>query len=177
MGSKGNAGLLANFYILLNFMSLLLQLFATPKIQVKPGFRGGLMVLPLALSRRSHSPHRAATALSRSVLRVTEGGLTSQCIGRILGAGFHSGRLIGPLLRKNRRGRHRGQNRGSHRCSRYSFLAEASGTRWHNSMPLNTGWIALAALVTVAAWLLISETESAGQKGSGRYQARSSAGN
>src|SRR5258705_7755392 len=32
MGSKGNTSFFANFYILLNFMSLLLQLFATPKI-------------------------------------------------------------------------------------------------------------------------------------------------
>jgi hypothetical protein len=45
MGSKGNAGFFANFYILLNFMSLLLQLFATPKIQDKVGLRGGLILL------------------------------------------------------------------------------------------------------------------------------------
>src|SRR5919109_4624297 len=49
MGSKGNTSFFANFYILLNFMSLLLQLFATPKIQDKVGLRGGLMVLPIAL--------------------------------------------------------------------------------------------------------------------------------
>ena len=49
MGSKGNASFFANFYILLNFSSLLLQLFATPKIQDKVGLRGGLMVLPVAL--------------------------------------------------------------------------------------------------------------------------------
>src|SRR5262249_40732770 len=44
MGSKGNASFFANFYILLNFSSHLLQLFATPKIQDKFGLRGGLMV-------------------------------------------------------------------------------------------------------------------------------------
>src|SRR5437870_4064134 len=49
MGSKGNAGFFANFYILLNFSSLMLQLFATPKIQDKLGLRGGLMGLPVAL--------------------------------------------------------------------------------------------------------------------------------
>ena len=49
MGPKGNANFFANFYILLNFSSLLLQLFATPRIQDKIGLRGGLMVLPLAL--------------------------------------------------------------------------------------------------------------------------------
>src|SRR5918996_4103271 len=45
MGSKGNTNFFANFYILLNFSSLLLQLFATPRIQDALGLRGGLMVL------------------------------------------------------------------------------------------------------------------------------------
>jgi MFS family permease len=82
MGSKGNAGFFANFYILLNFMSLLLQLFATPKIQDKVGLRGGLMVLPLALIGAASFVTAAATALSRSVLRVTEGGLLRRCTDR-----------------------------------------------------------------------------------------------
>ena len=77
MGSKGNANFFANFYILLNFCSLLLQLFATPKIQDRIGLRGGLMVLPLALIGGATFATAAATALSRSVLRVTEGGLRS----------------------------------------------------------------------------------------------------
>jgi MFS family permease len=77
MGSKGNANFFANFYILLNFSSLLLQLFATPKIQDKIGLRGGLMVLPLALIGGATFATAAATALSRSLLRVTEGGLRS----------------------------------------------------------------------------------------------------
>ena len=77
MGAKGNANFFANFYILLNFCSLLLQLFATPKIQDKIGLRGGLMVLPLALIGGATFATAAATALSRSVLRVTEGGLRS----------------------------------------------------------------------------------------------------
>ena len=77
MGSKGNTSFFANFYILLNFLSLLLQLFATPRIQDKVGLRGGLMVLPLALIGAASFVTAAATALSRSVLRVTEGGLRS----------------------------------------------------------------------------------------------------
>jgi len=77
MGAKGNADFFANFYILLNFSSLMLQLFATPKIQDKIGLRGGLMVLPLALIGGATFATAAATALSRSVLRVTEGGLRS----------------------------------------------------------------------------------------------------
>lgn len=76
MGSQGNANFFANFYIMLNFSSLLLQLFATPKIQDKIGIRGGLMVLPFALIGGAGFA-TAATAFSLSVLRVTEGGLRS----------------------------------------------------------------------------------------------------
>src|SRR5262249_56874154 len=74
MGSKGNTSFFANFYILLNFSSLLLQLFATPKIQDKIGLRGGLMVLPLALIGGATFVTAAATAPCRAVLRGTEGG-------------------------------------------------------------------------------------------------------
>src|SRR5262245_12389085 len=77
MGSKGNANFFANFYIMLNFSSLLLQLFATPRIQEKIGIRGGLMVLPFALIGGASFASAAATAFSLSVLRVTEGGLRS----------------------------------------------------------------------------------------------------
>src|SRR5262249_56213381 len=77
MGSKGNTSFFANFYILLNFMSLLLQLFATPKIQDKVGLRGGLMVLPLALIGAASFVTAAATALSRSVFRATHRALRS----------------------------------------------------------------------------------------------------
>ncbi|HEX2932039.1 MAG TPA: hypothetical protein VHV54_20090 [Candidatus Binatia bacterium] len=77
MGSKGNANFFANFYIMLNFSSLLLQLFATPKIQEKVGIGGGLMILPFALVGGASFASAAATAFSLSVLRVTEGGLRS----------------------------------------------------------------------------------------------------
>lgn len=77
MGSERNTNFFANFYILLNFSSLLLQLFATPAIQDRVGLRGGLMVLPIALIGGAGFATAAATALSLSVLRVTEGGLRS----------------------------------------------------------------------------------------------------
>jgi ATP/ADP translocase len=77
MGARGNTNFFANFYIMLNMGSLLLQLFATPWIQDKVGLRGGLMILPLALIGGATFVTAAATALSRSVLRVTEGGLRS----------------------------------------------------------------------------------------------------
>lgn len=77
MGSKGNTNFFANFYIMLNLGSLILQLFAAPKIQDKLGLRGGLLILPLALLGGATFVTAAATALSRSVLKVTEGGLKS----------------------------------------------------------------------------------------------------
>ena len=77
MGSKGNANYFANFYIMLNFGSLLLQLFVTPRIQDKIGVGGGLMILPFALVGGAGFASAAATAFSLAVLRVTEGGLRS----------------------------------------------------------------------------------------------------
>ena len=77
MGSKGNANFFANFYIMLNFGSLLLQLFVTPRIQNKIGVAGGLMILPFALIGGAGFASTAATAFSLAVLRVTEGGLRS----------------------------------------------------------------------------------------------------
>jgi len=77
MGSTGNANFFANFYIMLNFGSLLLQLFVAPKIQDKIGVRGGLMILPFALVGGAGFAGAAATAFSLAVLRVTEGGLRS----------------------------------------------------------------------------------------------------
>src|SRR4029434_616171 len=66
MGSKGNANFFANFYIMLNFSSLLLQLFATPKIQEKVGIGGGQMILPFALVGGASFASAAATAFSRA---------------------------------------------------------------------------------------------------------------
>jgi AAA family ATP:ADP antiporter len=77
LGSKGNAGFFANFYIMLNFFSLLFQLFVTPRIQQKIGIHSGLMILPFALVGGAGFAGAAATAFSLSALRVTEGGLRS----------------------------------------------------------------------------------------------------
>jgi len=77
MGSKGNANFFANFYIMLNFSSLLLQLFVAPRIQDKIGIGGGLMILPFALLGGAGFASAAATAFSLAALRVTEGGLRS----------------------------------------------------------------------------------------------------
>jgi len=157
MGSKGNASFFANFYILLNFSSLLLQLFATPKIQDKVGLRGGLMVLPVALIGGATFVTAAATALSRSVLRVTEGGLRSSVHRSIWEQAFipvdSAERSLVKIVVDGVAAR----------------IAEAIGAVailfWLKQaapdrvipMPLNTSWMAWVTLVTVAAWLLITQ--------------------
>jgi ATP/ADP translocase len=75
MNMPGSSNFFANFYIMLNLGSLVLQLFLAPKIQDWVGLRGGLLILPFGLLGGASFVTAAATALSRSVLRVTEGGL------------------------------------------------------------------------------------------------------
>jgi ATP/ADP translocase len=156
MGARGNANFFANFYIMLNMGSLVLQLFATPWIQDRVGLRGGLMILPLALIGGATFVTAAATALSRSVLRVTEGGLRSSIHRSIWEQAFI------PLE--------------SHERSFVKLavdgiaarVAEALGATilflWlmkaaPEGMPageLSTDWIAWVTLAVVAVWLIVT---------------------
>jgi ATP/ADP translocase len=156
MGSKGNANFFANFYILLNFSSLLLQLFATPKIQDKVGLRGGLMVLPFALVGGATFATAAATAFSRSVLRVTEGGLRSSVHRSIWEQAFI------PVDSTERSSVKIAVDGIAAR------IAEAIGAVailvWLKqvvpdgviNMPLDTRWMSWVLLVTVAVWLFVT---------------------
>jgi ATP/ADP translocase len=157
MGMKGNTSFFANFYILLNFSSLLLQLFATPKIQDRVGLRGGLMILPLALIGGATFATAAATALSRSVLRVTEGGLRSSVRRSIWEQAFI------PVDASERSGVKIIVDGVAAR------IAEAVGAvallLWLKQvarqgaipMPLDTNWITWIILVTVAVWLYVTQ--------------------
>jgi ATP/ADP translocase len=157
MGMKGNTSFFANFYILLNLSSLLLQLFATPKIQDRVGLRGGLMVLPLALVGGATFAAAAATALSRSVLRVTEGGLRSSVHRSIWEQAFI------PVDASERSGLKIIVDGVAAR------IAEAMGAVallfWlkqvprHGAipMPLDTSWITWVILITVVVWLFITQ--------------------
>lgn len=156
MGSKGNTSFFANFYILLNFSSLLLQLFATPKIQDKVGLRGGLMVLPIALIGGASFVTAAATALSRAVLRVTEGGLRSSVHRSLWEQAFIP---VDPTDRSTVKIVVDGVA---------ARIAEAIGAAaillWLSHvapdgalpMPLDTSWMAWVTLATVALWLLVT---------------------
>ena len=156
MGSKGNANFFANFYIMLNFSSLMLQLFATPKIQDKVGLRGGLMVLPLALIGGATFVTAAATGLSRSVLRVTEGGLRSSVHRSIWEQAFF------PIDPTDRSAVKIAVDSVAARTS--EVIGAVAILLWLKQaaqdgvlpMPLNTQWMAWVTLATVAVWLLIT---------------------
>jgi MFS family permease len=157
MGAKGNANFFANFYILLNFSSLLLQLFATPTIQDKIGLRGGLMVLPLALIGGATFATAAATALSRSVLRVTEGGLRSSVHRSIWEQAFipvdSTDRSSVKVVVDGIAARV-AEALGALAILVWLKQAVADGAI---KMPLDTRWISWVILGAVAAWLLITQ--------------------
>ena len=154
MGSQGNANFFANFYIMLNLGSLVLQLFAAPKIQDRLGLRGGLLILPFALLGGATFVASAATALSRSFLKVTEGGLKSSIHRSIWEQAFipvdSSERSLVKVFVDGIGAR----------------IAEGMGatllfvwlTRLNVADPasLNTGWIAWMLLPTAAVWLWLT---------------------
>jgi len=154
MGSKGNANFFANFYILPNLSSLLIQLFLAPKIQDRLGLRGGLLILPLALLGSASFVTAVATALTRSVLKVTESGLKSSIHRSMWEQAFI------PVDWEER--------------SFVKVFVDGIGARfaegigatllflWLTTMEvgdpssLNTIWIAWAVLATAAVWLLLT---------------------
>lgn len=157
MGSKGNANFFANFYIMLNFSSLLLQLFAAPRIQDKIGIRGGLMVLPFALVGGASFASAAATAFSLSVLRVTEGGLRSSIHRSIWEQAFipvdSSERSVVKLAVDGIGAR---IAEGIAAAGLYVWIQRVApgGVL---TMPLDTTWMAWVTLATVIVWLLITQ--------------------
>jgi ATP/ADP translocase len=156
MGSKGNTNFFANFYILLNFSSLLLQLFATPKIQDRVGLRGGLMVLPIALIGGASFATAAATALSRSVLRVTEGGLRSSVHRSIWEQAFIPVEAVERSAVKlvvDGVAARIAEALGALAILLWLKQVAADGSV---PMSLDTSWITWLILITVVVWLIIT---------------------
>ena len=157
MGSEGNANFFANFYILLNFSSLLLQLFATPAIQDRIGLRGGLMILPLALIGGATFATAAATALSRSILRVTEGGLRSSVHRSIWEQAFipvDSGDRSTVKLVVDGVASRIAEAIGAIAILIWLRRAVPGG---RIDMPLDTRWMSWLLLATVLIWLIITQ--------------------
>ncbi len=157
MGSRGNANFFANFYIMLNLGSLLLQLFATPKIQDRIGLRGGLMILPIALIGGATFVTAAATALSRSVLRVTEGGVRSSIHRSIWEQAFvpvDSGERSFVKLVVDGIGARVGEIIGASALLLWLSRVAPDGMI---PMPLNLSWIAWLTLIAVVLWLFLTD--------------------
>jgi len=157
MGTKGNASFFANFYILLNFSSLLLQLFATPKIQEKIGLRGGLMVLPFALVGGATFATAAATAFSRSMLRVTEGGLRASVHRSLWEQAFipvDSAERSSVKIAVDGIAARIAEAIGALAILFWLRRAAPAGLL---AMPLDTRWMSWALLATVAVWLLVTQ--------------------
>ena len=154
MGSKGNTDFFANFYIMLNLGSLVLQLFAAPTIQDKLGLRGGLLILPFALLGGATFVTAAATALSRSVLKVTEGGLKSSIHRSIWEQAFipvdSSERSLVKLF-VDGIGARIAEGIGATLLFVWLMSADAA-----DPSSLNTGWIAWLLLLTAAVWLWLT---------------------
>jgi len=157
MGSKGNASFFANFYIMLNFSSLLLQLFATPKIQDKIGVGGGLMILPFALVGGAGFASAAATAFSLAVLRVTEGGLRSSVHRSIWEQAFipvDSSERSFVKIAVDGVGARIAEGIGAGALYVWVQRVAPGGVA---SAPLNTVWMAWLTLATVILWLFITQ--------------------
>jgi ATP/ADP translocase len=156
MGSKGNASFFANFYIMLNLSSLLLQLFATPRIQDKIGVGGGLMILPFALVGGAGFASAAATAFSLAVLRVTEGGLRSSIHRSIWEQAFlpvDSSERSLVKIAVDGIGARVAEGIGA---AMLYFWVQSVAPGGVVSAPLDTRWMAWLTLITVAAWLVIT---------------------
>jgi hypothetical protein len=75
--NNNNIEFFASFYIILNTISLFLQIFLAPRLQSKLGIAGALMILPSSLLGISGVFSFWVIAHSKSILKVAEGGLKS----------------------------------------------------------------------------------------------------
>jgi hypothetical protein len=74
---RQNADFFASFYLVLNAIAFLGQIYLMPRVQRAIGVMGSLFILPAALLGLAGALFVNASILLRSTLRVTEGGLKS----------------------------------------------------------------------------------------------------
>ena len=74
---RQNADFFASFYLALNAIAFLGQIYLMPRVQRAIGVMGSLFILPAALLGLAAALFVNASILLRSTLRVTEGGLKS----------------------------------------------------------------------------------------------------
>ncbi len=151
---RASINFFANFYTVVYLISLAAELFAAPKIQDRVGLAGGLVILPFALLGGSTFVIAAATALSRSVLKVAEGGVKASIHRSIWEQVFiplESGERsivkmivdgIGPLI---------AQGIGATMLLLWLMRVDVA-----DPSSLNTAWMAWVVLLTVPIWVLLT---------------------
>ena len=72
---REQAGFFANFYLVLNVAALVVQLYVMPRLQKALGVHGSLLILPVVLLGGATGLAVTTSALTRSIVRVAEGGL------------------------------------------------------------------------------------------------------
>jgi len=154
MDSQGSARFFANFYIIVNLSSLIFQLFLGPKIQDKFGLRGGLTILPLGILGGATLSTAVASALSRSVLKIAEGGLKSSFHRFIWEQAFipvNSGERSSVKMLVDGIGARIAEGMGASLLFLWLRRVDVA-----DPAALNTKWIAWTLLITVAVWLLLT---------------------
>ncbi len=75
VAGNNNVQFFANFYIILNLISLAVQVFVAPRLQARLGITGALLLLPSALLGGAGLCSYWTVVHSKTILRVLEGGL------------------------------------------------------------------------------------------------------
>jgi len=150
---NSNAQFFANFYIVLNLVSLAIQLFVAPRLQARLGVIGALLLLPTALLGGAGLFSFWSIVQGRTVLKVLEGGLKSS---------IHRSMWEQVYLPINRKFRDMAKMVVDGAVQR---LAEGLGSVallvWlrANDLPLNQlnyGWITWVIVAAIVLWILLT---------------------
>ncbi len=154
LSGHANAQFFAGFYTILNLAALVLQLFAAPWIQSRYGVGGALMVLPIALLGGAAGLVMVSTTiLSRSILKVAEGGLKAsihRCIWE---------QVFLPLGGKRREmakvmvdGLFARMSEGMAAAALYIWLSRIQSLE----ADLDLSWISWVIVAAVVAWIVLT---------------------
>lgn len=152
--NNNNIEFFASFYIILNTLSLFLQIFLAPRLQSKLGIAGALMLLPSSLLGISGVFSFWVIAHSKSILKVAEGGLKSS-IHRSIWEQVYL-----PINRANRAGVKTIVD------GMFSRLSEGIGALvlylWLLSIPRNLDnfdlrWIAWIIVLIILFWIALTQ--------------------
>jgi AAA family ATP:ADP antiporter len=150
---KNNVQFFGSFYVVLNAVSLLLQLIVAPRLQSKFGIGRTLMLLPLVLIGSLGVFIVWMTVYSRTIIRITEGGIKAS-IHRSIWEQVYL-----PIDREQRLAIKALVDGTASRLSEgigafilFVWLYQTSPSL----MDLDLGWISMFLLITILAWALLT---------------------